>query len=92
MWFVYIILTKNNKLYTGITTDPRKRFLQHEEGTGAKFLKSNPPKKFVFIQKSKNRSEASKLEATIKKLTRPLKNNLIKENLKKTKSLMNKLS
>ena len=78
MWFLYIILTKNNKLYTGITTDVERRFEEHKSGLkGAKFLKSNPPKKIVYIEKLKDRSIATKREIEIKKLSRKEKLELI---------------
>ncbi|MCO4754853.1 MAG: GIY-YIG nuclease family protein [Bacteriovoracaceae bacterium] len=79
MWFLYIIETENNKLYTGITTDVERRFQEHLcEPKGAKFLKANPPKKVVYTEEYENRSEASKREAQVKKLSRKEKNLLIK--------------
>lgn len=77
-WFLYIILTKNDKLYTGITTDLERRFEEHKSGVkGAKFTKANPPKKIVYTESFKNRSLASKQEWAIKKLSRKEKENLI---------------
>ncbi|EQC43017.1 GIY-YIG catalytic domain protein [Bacteriovorax sp. BSW11_IV] len=79
-WFLYIIKTKNNKLYTGITTDVERRFEEHKSGKkGAKFFRGNTPVKIMYTEVCKNRSEASKREAHIKSLTRPQKDALIKE-------------
>ncbi len=35
-WFLYLIRTADNRLYTGITTDVERRFRQHQAGKGAK--------------------------------------------------------
>ena len=72
-WWIYMVETENGKLYTGITTDIKRRFKEHSGAAGkkgAKFFRSDKPKKIVFQESSKNRSEASKREAEIKKLTR----------------------
>ena len=37
-WFLYLVRTADNALYTGITTDVARRFLQHQTGKGAKAL------------------------------------------------------
>lgn len=78
-WFTYIILTTNDKYYTGITTDLFRRFKEHEtQKKGAKYTRFNKPSKYVVAWQLSNRSEASKTEATIKKLSRIQKENLIK--------------
>jgi putative endonuclease len=38
-WFLYLVRTADNALYTGITTDVARRFLQHQTGKGAKALR-----------------------------------------------------
>jgi putative endonuclease len=38
-WFLYLIRTADNRLYTGITTDVARRFCQHQDGKGAKALR-----------------------------------------------------
>jgi len=75
-WWVYLILTESEHLYTGITTDPERRFQEHlatYEGTGtkgAKFFRGHKPVKLVYREAAKNRSDASKREIAIKKLPR----------------------
>jgi len=69
-WFVYIIEASDSSLYTGITTDLDRRFQQHATGQGAKYFKGRRPVKFVYSEKVDNRSRASIREASIKKLTR----------------------
>ena len=77
-WYVYIIQTEKNKLYTGIARDYERRFLEHLSGIGgAKFFRSDSPDKIVYLEQWPNRSEASKREYEIKQLKRSEKDQLI---------------
>lgn len=68
-FWVYIILTDKDTLYTGIARDLKKRFLEHLKGPGgAKFFKIAKPVKIVYYQRFETRSLALKREAFIKKL------------------------
>lgn len=70
-WEVYIIQDMSGKLYTGITNNLERRFLEHKtKKNGAKFFRLSSPKKILFREKHINRSEASKREAFIKKMSR----------------------
>ena len=73
LWFIYMIETEDNTLYTGISNDVAKRWLAHKQGSGAKYLKAHKPKALVYVEASSNRSEASKREAALKKLSRAAK-------------------
>ncbi|ATH08929.1 endonuclease [Halobacteriovorax marinus] len=78
LWFVYILETTSGKFYTGITTDVERRFNEHASGKkGAKFFRSNRPKRVVHIEEYENRSLASKREWEIKQLSRKEKEHLI---------------
>lgn len=79
-WFVYIILTLKNRLYTGITTNMERRFQEHcgDLPRGAKFFRSDKPEKIVYLEACKTRSEALIREAQIKRLSRVQKENFIK--------------
>jgi putative endonuclease len=79
MWFVYIIQSsKNNKLYTGITTDLVRRLQEHNSGKkGAKYTKTGRPWLLVYSEEYPNRSSASIREAEIKKMSRENKLKLI---------------
>lgn len=81
MWFLYMIETKKGKLYTGITTDYERRFLEHCEGRGAKYFRSDCPQEIVYLEFFDNRSEASVRESQIKALTRDQKLALIQSSL-----------
>ena len=71
IWTVYIIQTECGKLYTGITLDLERRFQEHQKKQkGARFFSLAIPKQIVFVEKYCGRSEASKREYAIKKMSR----------------------
>ena len=74
-WWVYMVETKSGKLYTGITTDPERRFNEHQNDPklGARFFRSDPAKAMVYKEQQDDRSSATKREAEIKKLPRKAK-------------------
>ncbi len=70
-WSVYIIEVDDGSLYTGISTDPERRFQEHLTGKkGAKFFRGRTPIKIVFLETGYDRSLATKREMEIKKLPR----------------------
>jgi putative endonuclease len=70
-WTVYIIQTHSGKLYTGITNCLETRLKAHSsQKGGAKFFRLSSPQKVVYTESHPNRSEASKRESAIKKMTR----------------------
>lgn len=79
-WFVYIILTKKEKLYTGISTDPERRFIEHlcDRKKGAKYFRSDIPVQIVHLEEFDTMSEALKREAGIKRMSSVKKKTLIK--------------
>jgi putative endonuclease len=82
MWYTYIIECKYGSYYTGITTDIDRRIAQHNSGQGSKYVKryGGVPVTLRYIEEQPNRSEASKREYAIKKLTRKEKEILILNN------------
>ena len=77
-WFVYIILSSDDRYYTGITTDVRRRWKEHSTGkAGAKFFRGRTPKKLLFVSNHESRSEASRREAEIKSFSRIQKTALL---------------
>ncbi len=77
-WEVYIVETSSGKLYTGITTDLDRRFTEHQTGNkGARFFHFSDAKSIVFRESHPNRSDATKREISIKKMTRKQKLELI---------------
>lgn len=78
-WYVYIIETTKGHYYTGITTDVERRFSEHlnDKSKGAKYFRSNTPKKVIYTENFENRSLASKREYEIKKMTKVQKLRLV---------------
>ncbi|WP_269519054.1 GIY-YIG nuclease family protein [Alteromonas sp. BMJM2] len=78
-WYLYLIENKLGQLYTGITTDPKRRIAQHrgEKAGGARALRGKSPLTFRAIFRLSGKSDAAVLEYKIKKLTRAQKNQII---------------
>jgi putative endonuclease len=71
MYYLYILKCADKTLYTGITTDLKRRVFEHNNSkTGAKYTNARRPVKLIYSKKFKNRSLASKEEARIKNLSR----------------------
>lgn len=70
----------DNTLYTGITTDLDRRVSEHNSWVlWAKYTKMRQPVELVFSMDAENRSEASKEEIRIKRLSRTKKLELISD-------------
>ncbi len=80
MFYTYILRCEDDSLYTGITTDVERRFIEHlfDEKKGAKYTKSHKPKTIEAFWETEDKKKASKLEFHIKKLTKVQKEKLIK--------------
>lgn len=77
VWYLYLIRTCDNHLYTGITTDVARRFNQHQSGTGAKALRGRGPLTLVFSQPLGDRCLALRLEYRVKQLPKSAKEKLV---------------
>ena len=66
MYFVYILECEDGSLYTGITTDVKRRFKEHQSGVGGHYTKAKGAKKLLYTEQHPDRSSASKREAEIK--------------------------
>ena len=66
----HIILCSDGSLYTGITTDPERRFRQHAAGSGAKYFRGRKPMRIVYQKGLHTRSSAGCRELQIKGMTR----------------------
>ncbi|HBS04877.1 MAG TPA: hypothetical protein DEA96_07935 [Leptospiraceae bacterium] len=86
VYFLYIIRTSSNTLYTGITTDLERRWKEHSRlKAGSKYLKAVRPQELVaawLLETDETtdipvRSLASKLESKVKSLDREQKLQLI---------------
>jgi len=83
MYYLYILECADKTLYTGITTDLKRRIAEHNDSKlGSKYTSARRPIKLAYSKKFKNRSLASKEEARIKKLKKFEKLELIKKSRK----------
>lgn len=79
-WYVYIAQAKTGRYYTGITTDPKRRIVDHNRGKGAKFAIDQGKLTLKYISHVfATQSEARKREMQIKGWTREKKEKLIRE-------------
>ena len=67
----------DNSIYTGITNNLEERLKTHQSGNGAKYLRGRLPIKLVYKENLINRSEATKREIYIKKMSKKEKKFLI---------------
>ena len=79
MYYVYMLRCKDGSIYTGITTDVKRRFMEHmqDEKKGAKYTKGHVPEKIEAYWETLDKKNASKLEYHIKKLPKGKKQKLI---------------
>ncbi len=77
LWWVYLIQTKDNTLYCGITNDVDRRLRQHERGQGAKYLRGKLPISLVWSLQVGDKQAAAKVEYRIKRLSRIKKQHIV---------------
>ena len=66
----------DNSIYTGITNNLEERLKRHQSGNGAKYIRGRLPIKLVYKENFINRSEATKREIYIKKMSKKEKRKL----------------
>ncbi len=77
-WFLYIVECVDSSLYTGITTDIKRRLHEHNNTKkGAKYTRSRRPVFLVYWVDFQDRSSALKAENRFKKLSRKEKLSII---------------
>jgi len=71
-WFLYLIRSRDGSLYTGITTDVKRRFREHQDGgrKGSKYLRGKAPLELVLKREIKSKSLALKVENIVKRMTK----------------------
>jgi putative endonuclease len=77
-WYVYMIRSDDDQLYTGITTDIARRWQEHSTGKiGARYFRGRKPLQLCLLENHPDRSSASKREAALKQLTRRAKEHVV---------------
>ena len=74
-----MVRVENGHLYTGISTDPLRRFQQHVKGKGARFFNRSPAIALVWHEACQNHSDALRREHAIKALGKAAKERLISQ-------------
>lgn len=79
MYYTYMLRCRDNSIYTGMTTDIKRRMEEHfqKDKKCAKYTLHHDAIKLESVWKSENRVLASKLEYQIKQLTKAKKEELI---------------
>ena len=76
---MYIVRCQDDSLYTGITTDLKRRVKEHntDNRLGAKSVRYRRPVVLVYFENFETRTEAAERERSIKHWTRKYKLKLI---------------
>ena len=70
---MYILACSDGTLYTGYTTDIRRRLAEHNAGGGARYTKGRGPVKIVYAERQEGVRGALRREIQIKKMSREAK-------------------
>jgi len=81
-WFIYIIQCGDGSFYTGITSDPKRRFAEHKQGKGGFYTRKKKAKDLLYIEEFLAKKKALQREKQIKGWTRVKKLKLITGELK----------
>lgn len=79
MYVLYILRCSDGTLYTGITTDLKRRIVEHNSSPrGARYTRSRRPVRLVYQRPLRTRVTASRAEYRLKRMSRVEKTRLIK--------------
>ena len=91
IYFVYILKCSDETYYTGITSDLKKRLLEHQKGEYSNsYTASRKPVYLVFYSEFKNVEIAIQKEKQIKKWSKAKKEVLINNEFEKLPNLAKK--
>ncbi len=80
-WYVYFLRCNDNSLYAGITTDLVRRLHEHNHSKlGAKYTRAKRPVTLAYAETAANKSDASKREYQLRKLSKNKKEKLVSTN------------
>lgn len=69
-WWVYVLLCRDGRTYTGMALDVEARYRVHLSGRGSVFTRINKPVCIIAAQQFASRSEAYGEELALKKAGR----------------------
>lgn len=89
--FMYVLKCADDTLYTGYTTDLKKRIATHNSGKGAKYTrpKSRRPATLLYAEAFDSKEEAMQAEYAFKQQTRTQKLTYITTHKETFKTLFN---
>jgi putative endonuclease len=76
-FYCYILECSDGTYYTGWSTNPQRRLIQHNRGKGARYTRTRGPVRLVYTEELPDKVAALKRERAIKALKRPQKEKLI---------------
>ena len=80
-WYMYVVRCADGSLYTGITTDVKRRVHEHNSTKrGAKYTRSRRPVHLAYAHRCRSKSEACVSEIGFKKLKKKEKEEFLEEN------------
>jgi len=82
MPYFYFFRCKDKTLYAGWTTDIKTREKNHNSGKGAIYTRTHGGGKIIYSEKFKNRGDAMRREAEVKKWPKERKERLMLLKLK----------
>jgi putative endonuclease len=78
--YVYVLRCGDDSLYTGYTTDVRRRVAEHNAGEGAKYTRGRTPLRLVHVERYDSQSAAMSREYEVKEWDRERKKRLVESN------------
>ena len=66
MYFLYLLECKDGSIYTGVTTDVDRRFVEHQNGSGGHYTRSKGVSRILYTESHADKSSALKRELEIK--------------------------
>ena len=79
MYYTYLLRCSDGTIYTGMTTDPERRLREHQRGgvKSARYTRVHGAVRMLAAFASASRSDACRLEAAVKSLTKAQKEALV---------------
>lgn len=68
-WYLYVLHCQGGSLYTGITTDVKKRYAAHAAGKGARYTRSFPPQGIALVVQFDSKGDALAAEHAVKAMS-----------------------
>ena len=79
-WYVYLIRCADNSLYTGVTTNPKRRVCEHNgeiKGKGAKYTRTRRPVTLAVAIPLPSKVAVYQAEYAIKRLSKSEKESVV---------------